>query len=103
MKPHRKDGFYNTKEWYIARAMTLKRDRYHCCFCGCSVNGKGLSRVDHIKRRVDHPELALDLNNLQTLCVHCHESIKTKDENNPNRGCNEDGTPKDPNNPWNSM
>ena len=103
MKPHRKDGFYNSKNWYKARAMVLYRDNYRCCFCGCNVKGKGLSRVDHIKRRVDFPELSLDLDNLQTLCTRCHESVKTRDENNPNRGCDDSGNPLDPNNPWNLL
>ena len=103
MKPHRKDGFYNSKEWYKIRAIVLKRDRYRCRFCGRSVNGKGLSRVDHIKKRVDYPELSLDANNLQVLCSKCHESVKTRDEANPNRGCNPDGTPIDPNNEWNLL
>ena len=103
MKPHRSDGFYKSKDWYRVRAIVLKRDHYRCVFCGRNVKGKGLPRVDHKKKRVDYPELSLDLNNLQTLCTLCHEGVKARDEADPNRGCNPDGSPIDPNNAWNLL
>jgi len=92
--------FYKQKEWYILRAKALKRDHHTCRFCGKSVKEKGQAHIDHIKRRTTHPHLALELSNLQTLCVKCHGSIKRRDENNPNRGINPDGTPVDPNSEW---
>ena len=102
-KTHRADGFYQSKPWFKARAIVLKRDGYVCRFCGADVRAKGASRVDHIKKRTQYPELALELTNLQILCANCHQSVKARDENNPDRGCNCDGIPTDPNNPWNTM
>ena len=85
--------FYKQKAWYKLRAQALKRDCYCCRFCGTSVREKGQAHVDHIKRRTTHPNLALVLHNLQTLCSNCHNSVKRRDEANPNRGVNIDGTP----------
>lgn len=92
--------FYKRKEWYKVRAQALKRDQYRCRFCGCSVREKGQAHVDHIKRRTTHPHLALTLHNLQTLCSNCHNSVKKRDEANPNRGVNADGTPMSIDSAW---
>jgi len=92
--------FYKQKEWYILRAKALKRDNHTCRFCGKLVKGKGKAIVDHIKRRTAYPQLALVLSNLQVLCFNCHQSIKRRDENNPNRGVNSDGTPIDSDSEW---
>ena len=50
-----------------------KRDNYNCQ--KCNYKGKNV-QSDHIKPVRDYPELALDLNNGQTLCIPCHK-IKT--------------------------
>lgn len=62
---------YGSKAWKILRARCLKRDDYRCVNCGCDVKAKGTNRVDHVKSVKQFPELALDLNNLRTLCVPC--------------------------------
>ena len=49
----------------------LARDGWQCRACG--VAGPGVRfEIDHIQRREDRPDLALDLDNLQVLCVPCH-------------------------------
>lgn len=81
-----KRKFYDSKEWKQLRAEVMKRDNYECQEC----RRKGLvfidtyeyserARrkkiklvVDHIKELEDYPELALDLDNLETICVKCH-------------------------------
>ncbi len=89
------DGFYQTKAWYKLRQKALTRDKYRCVSCGASVRGKGMAHIDHKIRRRIAPRLALDLNNLQTLCSTCHNSVKQRDERNPERGCNTNGLPND--------
>ena len=73
--------FYKSKEWKAIRVRVLKRDNYECQ--ECKRNGlvytdahdpekhKRLD-VDHIKEIYTHPELALEMDNLQTLCIPCH-------------------------------
>jgi len=39
--------------------------------------------------------------NLQSLCAHCHDSVKAAEERGGGvRGCSLDGTPLDPRHPW---
>ncbi|MBE2973405.1 HNH endonuclease [Priestia megaterium] len=73
--------FYKSKEWKYIRLEALKRDNYECQ--GCKRNGLVYTEhhdsgkhkrldVDHIKEIYTHPELALELDNLETLCIKCH-------------------------------
>lgn len=55
--------------------MAKNRDGWACVTCGAV----GRLEVDHIKPIKTHPELAYDLENLQTLCVSCH-AAKTRAE-----------------------
>lgn len=80
--------FYNSKEWKNnKRVEILKRDHYECQDCIKRVrdareNGTALdardreirraTEVHHIKELKEHPELALDENNLISLCTQCH-------------------------------
>jgi group II intron reverse transcriptase/maturase len=63
------------------RPQVFERDRWTCRHCGCRVNGV-TGRVDHIRpvKRFKRPEDAQRLENLQTLCVPCHNR-KTATEN----------------------
>lgn len=79
--------FYNSKRWKIKRNDILKRDHYECQDClkrikDAAINGVQLAAVErkircaqevhHIKELREHPELALDDNNLISLCIECH-------------------------------
>ena len=62
---------------------TWKRQQYikqqkKCADCQQKIRLKG-SHIDHIKPIANHPDLALDLNNLRLTCSHCNLSkgIKT--------------------------
>jgi 5-methylcytosine-specific restriction protein A len=61
--------------WKVVRLAAKRRDGFKCVKC----KAVGRLEVDHIKRVKDHPELAFELSNLQTLCKPCH-SAKTKIE-----------------------
>ena len=67
--------FYSTREWRNLRQMIKGRDKYRCVLCGISVREKGSSQVDHIIPRAKAPALALDPNNLRTLCRSCHNKF----------------------------
>ena len=62
-----KDSFFESKEWQRLRYETLRRDR-KCVLCGSAEN----LHCDHVKPRSLYPELALDINNTQTLCKVCN-------------------------------
>ena len=68
-------SFYNTREWRELREMIRGRDKWRCQLCGISVREKGASQVDHIIPRRTAPALALDPNNLRTLCRSCHNKF----------------------------
>ncbi|EUJ33530.1 gp65 protein [Listeria floridensis FSL S10-1187] len=75
--------FYKSNEWKVVRKLALTRDNYECQ--ECKRNGKVLIDqapslvtkrkrldVDHVKDLERYPELGLELNNLETLCIKCH-------------------------------
>ena len=61
--------FYNSSEWRILSRKRLQDDGYKCVKCK-----KIASEVDHIKpiQTPEGWELRLDYNNLQSLCLDCH-------------------------------
>ncbi|MDA1774943.1 HNH endonuclease signature motif containing protein [Bacillus cereus] len=81
-----KRKFYDSGEWKSIRERVKKRDNYECQEC----KRNGSVRVDtneysesakrkkiqlvvhHIKELEHHPDLALDIDNLETVCVNCH-------------------------------
>ncbi|MGE6894466.1 HNH endonuclease [Priestia flexa] len=81
-----KSRFYNSGDWKRMREYIKKRDGYECQECKrqgkVSVDTYEYSQrakrkkiklvVDHIKELEECPDLALDDENLETLCVTCH-------------------------------
>ncbi|EOP22019.1 HNH endonuclease [Bacillus toyonensis] len=81
-----KRKFYDCGEWKSIREPVKKRDNYECQ--ECKRNGRVQTDtneysesakrkkiqlvVHHIKELEHHPELALDIDNLETVCVNCH-------------------------------
>ena len=66
------DAFLASYEWRVVRMKALKRDGARCACCGSTPSDGVKMHVDHIKPRKTHPELALDLANLQVLCEVCN-------------------------------
>nr|WP_192944542.1 HNH endonuclease [Ligilactobacillus agilis] len=65
--------FYHSKGWAALRQQALSRDNYECLWC--KEEGRvssGTLEVDHIKDLEHYPELALNLDNLRTLCKDHH-------------------------------
>ncbi|PEA54499.1 alpha/beta hydrolase [Bacillus pseudomycoides] len=81
-----KRKFYDSVEWKRLREEVKNRDNYECQEC----KRNGRVRIDtneyskharrkkiqlvvhHIKELEHHPELALEKDNLETVCVDCH-------------------------------
>ncbi|HIB83329.1 MAG TPA: HNH endonuclease, partial [Chromatiaceae bacterium] len=64
----KRDQFYKSTEWRTLRYEVLKKHDRRCMVCGASANdGHTVLHVDHIKPRSRHPELELDMDNLQVL------------------------------------
>jgi 5-methylcytosine-specific restriction enzyme A len=82
-----KKKFYNSIEWQRLRNNALKRDNYECQECkregkvhvdSSKVKGQRKSiqlNVHHIKEIEFHPEEALNLDNLETVCLYHHNLI----------------------------
>ncbi|MCM3111670.1 HNH endonuclease [Lederbergia lenta] len=85
-----KKTFYGSGDWISLRLEALERDNYECQEC----KRQGLVTIDstktpgekkqivlnvhHIKGIEDHPEFALELDNLETLCVYHHNEVHGK-------------------------
>jgi hypothetical protein len=66
------DDFYLSTEWLDIRYQALKRYGGACQCCGATGTTDNPLHVDHIKPRSRFPELALDITNLQVLCMMCN-------------------------------
>lgn len=67
--------FYKSSAWLKCRAFVLMRDNHLCQIClkdELLVRG---NTVHHILELETHPELALDPENLETLCASCHNKM----------------------------
>ncbi|MGC2049012.1 MAG: HNH endonuclease [Gallionella sp.] len=72
--------FYRSRSWQNLRYEAFKRYGKRCALCGRSPNDGVILHVDHIKPRSKHPELALDIKNLQILCEDCNMGKGAKDK-----------------------
>ena len=87
MTEKEKKKFYNSKQWKAKRIEILDRDRHECQDCRKRLqeavkNNVVLSaeerkirqanEVHHIKELSEEPDMALDDNNLISLCTQCH-------------------------------
>lgn len=64
--------FLQSFEWRKLRMEALKLNGARCQCCGASPANGAVMNVDHIKPRKTHPELALEITNLQVLCEDCN-------------------------------
>ena len=67
-----KKDFYSSRAWQILRYQAFEKYGNRCQCCGGTPEDGLTMHVDHIKPKSTHPELALDLNNLQILCIDCN-------------------------------
>ena len=69
-------GFYHTPAWRRLRIKALERDHYLCQNCLRNHRITAATEVHHLMPVEDHPDLALVLDNLESLCWDCHEQTK---------------------------
>ena len=84
-------AFYVTREWKDKRLEILERDNYICqrCIGHWTEPNKPIKKiklskakyVHHIKPMKDYFELALNNDNLISLCFNCHEVIEERQGN----------------------
>ncbi|RSD21067.1 HNH endonuclease [Mesobacillus subterraneus] len=65
-------AFYKSTAWEKCRQLALTRDNYLCQDCFNKNIITSAEMVHHIEALADHPEKALDLDNLVSLCHPCH-------------------------------
>lgn len=82
--------FYNSTAWRTLRLAALKRDNNECQECKRqglihldSIKEEGKRKtvelnVHHVKEIEDHPKLALEIDNLETLCLFHHNEVHDK-------------------------
>lgn len=76
-------GWYHTPAWRRMRQLALHRDKYLCQECLRQGKITPATEVHHIKPLEEYPELALNINNLESLCWECHEKTKRKPKDIP--------------------
>jgi 5-methylcytosine-specific restriction enzyme A len=95
-----RDPFYNTRTWKRLRKIKLITDPI-CEYCG----REAATEVDHVVS-INNGGSPTDWSNLKSSGHDCH-SRKTYyierlgRDRVPVKGCNPDGTPLDPEHPWN--
>lgn len=71
--------FYQSREWLSLRYDAIRMHGGRCMACGASAADGVEIHVDHIKPRSTHPELQLELTNLQVLCKPCNLGKSNRD------------------------
>lgn len=67
-----KPEFLESFAWRKVRMEALLKYGPKCMCCGANPTTGAVMHVDHIKPRLTHPELALEIDNLQILCGECN-------------------------------
>jgi len=65
------DPFYLSQPWKAIRVAALQRDHYWCQRC----QKRPAKIVHHLIPRTVDQSLELELDNLQSVCVICHEQV----------------------------
>lgn len=64
--------FYLSTAWRRIRLVALERDNFECQECKRQGKYSKATTVHHKEHLKDRPDLALDLDNLESLCGPCH-------------------------------
>ena len=74
----KEQGFYVGRAWRRCRKLVLQRDNYLCPACLRQGRMTVATEVHHIIPLEDRHDLALDIDNLMSLCHECHEETKRR-------------------------
>lgn len=95
-----RDKLYG-RRWRKARRQFLA-DNPYCKMCQDEGRITPATEVDHIEKHDGDVILFWNIENWQGLCAYHHRSVKAEMERSGKvRGAKKDGTPIDPNHPWN--
>jgi 5-methylcytosine-specific restriction endonuclease McrA len=73
--------WYGTARWQRLRWQCLVRDLFTCVRCGQNWGHETKQlHADHIKRHQGNEAMFFDPANVQTLCAHCHNADKQREE-----------------------
>lgn len=75
--------FYKSKQWRSVRQEALERDNFECQECKRHGKYSRAQNVHHKQELKLRPELALSIDNLECLCIRCHNKIHDKQLNKP--------------------
>lgn len=76
-----RERFYRCKAWRLTRRRALQLFGRKCHCCGSEGSRRYPLHVDHIKPRSYYPDLALDMRNLQVLCISCNSRKSNEHQN----------------------
>ena len=68
-------NFYTSTPWLHKREDILRRDNFECQMCKKRGKFHVAETVHHIKHLKEYPSLALDDDNLISLCNACHNIV----------------------------
>lgn len=66
-------NFYSSRAWLSVRELKLRQQPL-CEQCERAGRTTLAVHVHHMRPRKTHPELALNIGNLESLCIPCHNS-----------------------------
>ena len=89
---------YNHR-WRRLRKVQLGQEPF-CEYCARMGRTTRATVADHIIPHKGEHALLYDLDNLQSLCKTCHDSVKAAEEAGNYRGVDADGVPLDPGHHW---
>jgi len=94
--PHR---YYKTRQWYELRRLQLANEPW-CRICARLGRHTRATTVDHVRRHFGNAEAFFN-GPLQSLCPHCHSSIKRAFELSGHRAaCDVNGRPLSSQHHW---
>jgi 5-methylcytosine-specific restriction endonuclease McrA len=73
--------FYQSAPWRNLRRLKLAQDPL-CEPCREKARYVPAKQVHHRKPRRTHPDLALDIDNLQSVCIPCHNRLEPRGKPN---------------------
>lgn len=69
------EAFYNSPRWRRKQKAILRRDHYQCQLCKRYGRISEASIVHHKLELAEYPELAMDDDNLVSVCRKCHNKL----------------------------
>ena len=75
MTREEREAFYNSPKWRRKKKAILRRDHYQCQLCKRYGRISEAHIVHHKLDLEEYPELALDDDNLVSVCKKCHNKL----------------------------